>query len=183
MSVVAVVALAGAIANSAASVGFPVGAGWERVVNILVTVDLILIAVVLIVAAVLTSRSQAAAPAPRETVIGRDGRPLDATPRVGGLAVVGLVMLAMDWILWLAVGLPALIGGLVAGQAAYLFVGFVSALFGPLWVIGTVMSVIGFHRGGSTRNRTLSLIGAVMTTAMTGLVVLVSALFATGVIG
>lgn len=182
MSTVSIVALAAAIANSAASVGFPVGAGWERVVNILITVDLIIITVILVVAAVATSRAQTARTEARETVLARDGTPLGSSRRVGVLAVSGLVLLCLDWILWLTIGLPTLVGGLMTGQAAYLFVAFVSALFGPLWVVGTVLSVLGFHRGGSARNRTLSLVGAALTTGMMAVVVLVAALFATGAV-
>ncbi|MBE7195257.1 MAG: hypothetical protein INR66_22615, partial [Gordonia polyisoprenivorans] len=93
-----------------------------------------------------------------------------------------VVLLALDWILWLASALPALVSGLASGTPAYFTVSFVTALFGPLWVLGTAFAVIGFHRGGSARNRTFAIIGAAMTGAMMAVTVLVAMLFAAGMV-
>lgn len=181
MSVVGCLALIAAIANSAASVGFPVGARWERVVNALVTVDLLVMVVVLVVAAVVTSRATPAAPDATSTVIDQRGVDL-RRPRTGVLALVGAVLLAADWVIWLVFGLPTLIRAAVTSGASYLEVTAATAFTGPLWVLGTVLAVIGFHRGGGARNRQVTLLGALLTVLMMGLVVLLAMLFAVGVI-
>ncbi|MBI5161341.1 MAG: hypothetical protein HY996_08010 [Micrococcales bacterium] len=181
MSVLACLALVAGIANSAASVGFPVGARWERVVNALVTIDLLVIVVVLTVAAVITSRAAASETESVRTVIDQRGADI-VRPRVGALALAGTVLLAADWVLWLVFGLPVLIGAALTNGAAYLAVTAATAVSGPLWVLGTVLAVIGFHRGGSVQNRRTALLGAVLTVAEMGLVVLLAMLFAGGVI-
>lgn len=182
MSVIGCLALVAAIANSAASVGFPIGARWERVVNALVTVDLLVITVVLVVGAVLTSRKVPASAAPTALIIDQQGSETALRPRTGVLVIAGLLLLGLDWVLWLAFGLTALVGGLIESDASYRISTTVIAVFGPLWVLGTVAAVIGFHRGGSRRNRQLALLGAVLTVTMMGVVVLTALLFALGMI-
>lgn len=180
MGVIGSLALIAAIANSAASVGFPFGEVGARIVNALVTVDLIVAVVILLVAAVLTSRAAARPFDPTAVVLDRAGIVRDAPAGPGVLTVVGCALLAVDWVLWLAFSFPALLHGALTGDATYVFATTLTAVFGPIWVLGTVLSVIGFRRGGGIRNRRVALIGGALAVVKMAVVVLTALLVAVG---
>jgi hypothetical protein len=176
-----------AIANSAASVGFPIGQQWQRVVNALVTVDLLVVFLVLL-AVVITGARRDAAGAPsatvvRPAVVDQHGQAVgEPQPGPGILAPLGLVLLAVDWVLWLIFALPAVLHAMLTSADGYLYGVIPFVLFAPLLVLGTVFAVVGFHREGSRVNRIVSLTGAGLGLLMMALAVTEALLCATGVL-
>jgi hypothetical protein len=179
-----------AIANSAASVGFPIGQQWERVVNALVTVDLLVAFLILLAVVLIGARRDAAladgagsSTVLRPTVIDQSGQEVGATPAGPGvLAPLGLVLIAVDWVLWMIFALPAVLHALLVRESGYLYGVLPFVLFGPILVLGTVFAVVGFHRGGSRLNRIVSLLGAGLALLMMAVAVTLGMLCATGIL-
>jgi hypothetical protein len=183
MGAAGVVALVLAIANSAGSVGFPVGSQWQRVINALLTVDMLVVFLVLLAAVLIGTRRDAQRAELVGAVVDQQGHDaLPPTPGPGVLAPIGLVLAAMDWVLWLVFGFPGLLHALLVREEGYLLAAIPMALFAPLLVLGTVFSVVGFHRGGTRANRIVSLAGTALGLLMMALAAVLALLCAVGAV-
>jgi hypothetical protein len=146
---VAVAAFLGLIVNTVGLVGFPANAPVEQIYALGVNVDLVAIAVVSAIGAVLSRR----------------GYPLRASTR---LTTVAIVLAAAAVLAWVVAGGIGSIAGLLVGSGRYMYA--VAGLFygGALWVLATIFASHAYRRGGTRDNN----IVAIVTLAITGMLVL-----------
>jgi hypothetical protein len=124
----------GAIVNLAATGGFPSNAPVEMLVSFLLTIDMIIVAVLLAIFAVLagTRRSVPVAPG-----------------RTSPMSVAALILAAVATVAWLLFGIVPSIGALASGSLLHYTdeVG-VLAIFGIPWVLATVFGALSLRSGG-----------------------------------
>lgn len=161
---VAATAFVAAVLNGVGIAGFPRDEVMERIIAIGITLDLVVVAAVLIVigtVSVLAERAAAeAAPADPSTVIIRgDGSEVNGTAprRATVAALLGTVFGAVAWALWLVLSGSAIIFALLTDRPiAYTDGAGGGFVFGLLWVLATVLGAAGRHRGGDARNAQFS---------------------------
>ncbi|WBU38108.1 hypothetical protein [Homoserinibacter sp. YIM 151385] len=181
--VIAALFLVLGILNSALSVGFGRGSGWELLWSFGLTLDFLAIAVVLgIVTVVRVKRSRLPKTAPTGPVILRGGRVEEAptNPLVQMPAVIGALFTSATMVVWtLFSGIPILAAIALNETPKYLSnVGGVF-FFGVLWVLGVVFSVIGFRIDAGRRHRIVSLVGLGLGVLIAAPVIAAAVLYAT----
>lgn len=174
-----------AIVNSSFSAAFPDGSPAETLYNLGISVDLIAIAAVLGAVSVLRWRRARAgvAPRPASTVILRDGR-VEETPtaRLAQIpAVIGAAMSAAAIIAWtLFSGTPIITAVMLDEPQRYLTNVGAAFWFGVPWVLGVVLSTIGFRVDRSGRHRTVSMVGLGLGLLLVVPVLISAGLYASG---
>jgi hypothetical protein len=150
---VAIAAIVGLLANTVGLVGFPSNAPAEQIYALGINVDLLAIAVVSGVGA----------------VVSRRGYPLRAVTPITTIAVAFAAASAVVWVL---TGGVSSIVGLAIGSGRYMYAS--AGLFygGALWVLATIFASHGYRRGGTRQNNVIALValGVVGTIALYAIV-------------
>ena len=136
---VAGAAVFGLLANIVGLVGFPYNAPIEQVYALGICVDLIAIAVVSGVAAVLSRR----------------GYPLrDRTP----ITTIAIAFAAASVVVWILAGGLSSIVGLATGNGRYMYAVGGQFYGGALWVLAAIFASHGYRRGGRRDNNIVAII-------------------------
>jgi len=132
-------ALLGLIANTVGLVGFPSNAPVEQIYALGINVDLLAIAVVSGLGALLSRR----------------GYPLRASTPLTTVAVAFAAAAAVVWVLFGGFGS---IAGLALGSGRYMYAS--GGLFygAALWVLATIFASHGYRRGGTRQNNVVAIV-------------------------
>lgn len=136
---VGILAVVGLIANTVGLVGFPSNAPVEQIYALGINLDLVAIAVVCGLGALLSRR----------------GYPLRASTAITTVAVA---FAAAAGVLWVLFGGISSIVGLAIGSGRYMYAS--AGLFygGALWVLAVIFAAHGYRRGGIRQNNVIAFV-------------------------
>lgn len=158
---VAVTAVALMLANVAGLFQFPTNAPVELIYASGISVDLVVIAVVSVIGALLSRR----------------GYPL--RPR-SVVVVVALIFAGIVTVLWAVAGGVWSIVQLAQGSGRYMDATGGLFFFGALWVLAVIFASHGFRRGGEVRNNLFAIIVLAVVGALVAFAVFSSVIYGMG---
>jgi hypothetical protein len=159
--VVGALAMLALVVNTVGLVGFPANAPVEQIYALGINVDLLAIAVVSAIGAVLSRR----------------GYPLKAATR---FATVALVLAAVAVVVWIVAGGIGAIVGLALGSGRYMYAA--GGLFygGALWVLATIFGSHAVRRGGRRDNNVVAFVALAVAGCLVLFAVVSSVIYGLG---
>lgn len=158
---VAVTAVVLMLANVAGLFQFPTNAPVEQIYAFGISVDLVAIAVVSVIGALLSRR----------------GYPL--RPR-SVIVIVALIFAGVVTVFWAVAGGVWSIVQLAQGSGRYMDAVGGLFFFGALWVLAVIFASHGFRRGGEARNNLFAIIVLAVVGALVGFAVFSSVIYGMG---
>ena len=158
---VAAAAVVAFLVNIAGLIGFPRNAPVEQIYALGINVDLLAVAVISALGAVLSRR----------------GYPLRASTRITTVAVA---LAAAATVVWALAGGVGSIVALAAGQGRYLYAS--GGLFygGALWVLAAIFASHGYRRGGTRDNNVVAIVALAVVGCLVGYAVGSSVIYGLG---
>jgi len=158
---VAVVAVVLMLTNVAGLFQFPTNAPVEQIYAIGISVDLVAIAVVSTIGA----------------LVSRRGYPLRPTSII---VVVALIFAGVVTVFWAVAGGVWSIIQLAQGSGRYMDATGGLFFFGALWVLAAIFASHGFRRGGDARNNLFAIVALAVVGALVGFAVFSSVIYGLG---